>query len=276
MRMLGCAAIVGSSVMAIEIPLARGQAERALRATGITLLSQLGPGLVGPPQLVELNGERMWLASTVSPHDVARVLSEFERHCERFLTSSSVSQDGVGYLACLSRSAERDPRSLVARVREFTLTGDLSRLGDARYVVAKPDLASGKTHVLSMWTEGRFNLSAMFPDSSDVPGGDSEDVPRPPDSVRILSARMNERPYAVHMYASRKTSAEVLDYYARELGRQGFSGIEAPSAADAHAFVRDGSGVIVTASSTSNGGACVSLLELGSRGYVGAQMKEAP
>jgi DNA primase len=60
---------------------------------------------------------------------------------------------------------------LIRRVTEFSLTGDAARLGDMRYVAARKQ-DNGKTQVIAIWSEGKFDIAAMFPDEGDAPGTD--------------------------------------------------------------------------------------------------------
>jgi hypothetical protein len=272
---VGYAIVIGLGVMALGVPVARAGAEHAMQATGLSLLDQFGPELVGPPQAVNLNGERMWLASSVTPLGVSDVLDEFGQNCQRWLASRSIDPHGVGQLACLASPDDREPASLFRRARDFAQSGDLSRLGDARYIVARPDAATGNTHVLSVWTQGHFDLPAMFPTSGDVPGGDPEEVPRPQDSVRILSARVVGRSYALHVYATSRSSAEVLEFYVQELKHRGFS-LQAEHATNARTFIKEGRAVFVVTSVAAGGRVGVSLLEMARPGHVEARAQEAP
>lgn len=270
-----CTAVIGFGVVGFGVPMAQAHAERALRAAGHTLFSQLSPDLLEPAQTLSLNGERMLLASVVTSRDVSSVLTEFKQRCQPLLQSSSLDPDGTGHLACFASSPEGSSRSLLARAREFAQSGDLSRLGDALYVVAKPDTKPGFTHVISVWTEGKFDLAAMFSNSGDAPGTDPQMVPRPPNSVRIVSAKVVERPYALHLYTTQESSRDVLEFYVRELKKRGFYALEAQEGIASRGFTKDGAGVIVSTSSTASGRVCVSLVELGTPGYMGTHPKEA-
>jgi hypothetical protein len=67
---------------------------------------------------------------------------------------------------------------LTSRLQDFAKTGDLSAVGELRYVLAHR--VDGKTAVLTMWTEGPTPLLKMFPTSGDAPGRDPQEVPRAP------------------------------------------------------------------------------------------------
>ena len=292
---------------ALMLPQARAAAEEAAKQSGLELLKQIGPALVGEPEVALLNGQRMSLASKLTPLSVSQVIERFSQHCRensgglageiealprgtaalqqlpealrdpsRWLSSETIAQDGkVGQIACVARKNSGGGLSgLVERVLAFTESGDLAELGDARYVVARRDDASGQTHVLAMWTEGKFNIPEMFASSGDAPGTDSRDVPRPPDARRVLSAEMAHRSYALRMYDTQLSHAEVLAYYEQQLEPRGFIVHPLPNASNeldlndhVRAFSKDGVAVIVVTSQTPAEQTGVSIIEMGSLGF---------
>jgi hypothetical protein len=163
---------------------------------------------------------------------------------------------------------------LVDRIVAFTESGDLAEIGDARYIIARRDEASGQTHVLAMWTEGKFNIPEMFSDSGDAPGSDSAVAPRPPDARRVLSAEMAQRSYAIRMYDTKRSNEEVLSYYEQQLEPRGFLVHPLPHASaeldlndHVRAFSKDGAAVIVVTTQTPAEQTGVSIIELGSMGF---------
>jgi hypothetical protein len=246
----------------------------------------------------------MSLASQLTPLSVEQVIERFGQHCRehsaglasefaalpkaaaalqqlpeelrdpsRWLSSATIAKDGkLGQIACIARKGGGG--GLVDRILAFTASGDLAELGDARYVVARRDDESGQTHVLAMWTEGKFNIPEMFADSGDAPGADSRDVPRPPNARRVLSAEMAYRSYAIRMYDTERSHAEVLSYYEQQLGPRGFLNHPLPHASaeldlndHVRAFSKDGVAVIVVTSQTPAEQTGVSIIEIGSRGF---------
>jgi hypothetical protein len=301
---LACANLAFSALM---LPQASAAAEEAAKRSGLELLEQIGPTLVGPPQVALINGQRMSLASKLTPLGVEQVIERFAEHCRehsaglaseiarlpngaaalerlpaelrdpsRWLSSKTIASDHkAGQIACIARKDSGGGlKGLANRVLAFTETGDLAEIGDARYIVARRDEASGQTHVLAMWTEGKFNIPEMFSDSGDAPGSDSRDVPRPPDARRVLSAEMAHRSYALRMYDTKHSNEEVLAYYERELTLRGFLNHSLPhSSAEldlndhVRAFSKDGAAVIVVATQTPAEQTGVSVIEMGSMGY---------
>lgn len=305
-------AVANFALTAISLPRARAAAEEALKQGGLSLLQQLGPQLVGEPQVATINGQRMSLASKVTTLGVDQVLGRVEQYCHdnsgglaqeltampssaaalqtlpnglrdpaAWLTARQTATDGsAGQVACVARKDSGGGlKGLTDRLLAFTDTGDLAELGDARYVVARRDQKAGNTLILAMWTDGSFNVPAMFPETGDAPGSDSLHVPRPPASRRVLTAEIAERPYALRMYDTKQTHAEVLSYYEQQMGQRGFRRHELPPT-DAsgeldlnqhvRAFSKGGAAVIVVTNDTPGDETGVSLIEMGSLGFAQA------
>ena len=61
-----------------------------------------------------------------------------------------------------------------------------------------------------------FNIQEFMPGDNDVPGPEHSDLPRPPDSVRVLSSYEEGHPYLVSMLLSPASSKEELIRWYRE------------------------------------------------------------
>jgi len=307
LRVAAFLAAANLTFSALMLPQARAAAEEAAKKSGLELLRQIGPTLVGPPEVALINGQRMSLASKLTPLSVDQVIERFGQHCRehsaglaseiaalpkgaaalerlpeelrdpsRWLSSETIADDHkTGQIACIARKDSGGGlKGLVDRIIAFTESGDLAEIGDARYVVARRDDASGQTHVLAMWTEGKFNIPEMFSESGDAPGSDSATVPRPPEARRVLSAEMARRSYAIRMYDTKHTNEEVLSYYERQLEPSGFlvhplphSSAELDLNDHVRAFSKDGAAVIVVTTQTPAEQTGVSIIELGSMGF---------
>lgn len=282
-------------------------AERAVQRFGVQLTKELGGQLVGEPQAVSVDGQLMFLAAKETALPVKSVLDQFDGHCEahsgglreefakipgfeqrKWALPESMRDPGrigiirsdaghasasetEGHLVCIAQPGNGGGvAGVVERVKEFLATGDVSRIGDMRYVAARK-MADGKTQVIAVWTEGAFNIEAMFPDRGDAPGSDAPDVPRPPEAIRRLSAVVPERPYAVRSYDSTLAPAEVLTFYDRKLTAAGWE--TRPSALsdagpelrpdETRAFTRDGRALLVSAKLQGPGETSVTTIELG-------------
>ena len=67
--------------------------------------------------------------------------------------------------------------------RTAAVARHLGRLGDLRYVYARA-LEGGRSHVVTVWTEGSIRLDRLFPTGGDAPGEDPPALPRPPGLAR--------------------------------------------------------------------------------------------
>lgn len=227
---------------------AYAELERTVLRLGDKLVGELGPGLVGDPQAVVLNGQPLFLGASSSSLTVQQVLESFERNCRagsrdmdsllgggaaasasnepahdrwlRVLDQARVlrvENETEGMLGCLApRNGQPGVAGLVDSVRAFMESGDLSQLGDLRYVTART-ASSGQTQVIAVWTEGPFQLASIFPEQGDAPGSDMSDVPRPPASVRAVCATAPQRSFAYRLYESAQSAPEVLSFYERTL-----------------------------------------------------------
>lgn len=312
LRVVTFLTVANLTVTALALPQARASADEAVKRSGLALLQQLGPELVGEPEVATINGQRMSLGAKVTPLGVEPVLGRFEQYCHEnsgglaqelnampataaaldklpsglrdpsaWLTSRQTATDGkAGQVACVARKGSGGGlQGLMDRILAFTDSGDLGELGDARYVVARRDEKAGNTLVLAMWTEGSFNIPAMFPETGDAPGSDSRHLPRPPASRRVLTAEIGDHPYALRMYDTKQTHAEVLKFYEQQMQPRGFRQHELPPT-DAsgeldlnqhvRAFSKDGVAVVVVTNDTPEDQTGVSLIEMGSVGFANA------
>lgn len=291
---------VGMGSLALGAPLARASVEDAALRGGLELLEQLGPTVIGAPQAVELNGQRIWLASKVTPLPVAEVLAGVERGCSRFTSSvaklpeslrsllprdsgllSTRGGDSLAQLACFEGNSQS--KSLFERAKAFVASGDLASFGSARYVVARRDADARNTHVLALWTEGAFNLRTLFPATGDADGSDSALVSRPARSVRILCAQRRDSAGGIRVYRTPEPQRGVLDALSKELEQKGFAAASLPAgrgsddlAAWARAYFKDGVGVILSASDGLGDGTTVSIIELETSGRAAVEQPEAP
>ncbi len=312
LRVVAFLTVANLTVTALYLPQARANAEEAVKRSGLALLQQLGPALVGDPEVAIINGQRMSLGSKVTPLGVDQVLGRFEQYCHdnsgglsqelhampatvaaleklpsglrdpsAWLTARQTATDGTaGQVACVARkNSGGGLQGLMDRVMAFTDSGDLGELGDARYVVARRDEKAGNTLILAMWTEGSFNIPAMFPETGDAPGSDSRHLPRPPASRRVLTAEITDHPYALRMYDTKKTHAEVLKFYEQQMEPRGFRLHELPPTDESgqldlndhvRAFSKNGVAVIVVTNDTPDEQTGVSLIEMGSLGFANA------
>jgi hypothetical protein len=263
-----------------------GSAEKSLLDMGAGL-AVMGD-VLGPTYRVRLNGEPMNVASATTDMTVGQVLDQFEKECrehtggmeEEFKKLSDSLNgnlppnlrgpagmgilrkelDGQGMVACLARDDKGGRGTILAAVKEVLATGDLAPLGKLRYVNAERR-SDGKTHVLTVWTDGTFRVGRMFPESGDAPGADPGYM-RPLDARRVLSAGVDGTPFGIQVYDSTASPEAVLDHYDREMSAQGWRSIEGPAevsdaAKNGRAYTRAGVDLMVGAERKRNDGRTV-------------------
>ena len=302
-------AMVGGVCGVLSLRAARAHAEERLETIGQALMGKLGPLVMGRPEKVTVNGQTMFIALTVTPLSPGEVSARLEKYChdhsgglgaaigeipsefrgqkipeelrdpDTWLTMKGGDPAEFAQIACVASDRERSLEGFVAGLNAFLASSDVAELGQFRYVVARK-VRGGKTHVLATWTEGRFPIDRMFPPTGDAPGSDAAEVPRPPDSVRLLSAEVSGHPYSVRMYETNQAPAAVLERYDVTMPARGFRSsaiwletndtraTDKPSYA--RAFERGGALVLVVAieEPVTGKGTQVSLIEIGTRGKV--------
>jgi hypothetical protein len=249
-------------------------------------------GDIGEKQPIILNGQRIYVASSVHELSVEETLDRAETLCkqghpgqfnqppDQLLDSASTTLERGGNPSRAMVRQERDNRGVVlcfappeGRVHDdsvrtkiksfmgFMASGDLEAIGHLRYMYAKKT-DSGRTHLIRVWTDGPFNLYAMARNGDkDAPGTDPDDAPRPPDSVRLLSATVDVAPYAVRVYETRRTPTEISAAYDKEMPELGWKRLVADG--DTRVYQRNDVTVFVTPS-VQKEGVLVSMLHMGS------------
>jgi hypothetical protein len=252
LRMLVFFSVATAVCLFFALRTARAEGEKRTRELGHKLLTQLGPLVLEKPATVRINGQRMFISSSLTSLEADAVLARFETYCAensgglgeafrslpkhvkgaqvpkelgdpaKWLTlRQGTDQRDLGELACFARSDSTTLAGFAARLTRVLETGDLSELGDMRYVVARRATAN-TTHVLAIWTEGNFKILDMFPEHGDASGSDSPNVSRPPASRRLLSAEATGQPYAARIYETQKAPGEILSFYDTDMAKRGY------------------------------------------------------
>jgi hypothetical protein len=288
-----------ASVWSLRAALA--DADVAVQRTMDALVAELGPQLIGTPEELSINGQTLKVAVHSSELDVSAALDRFALHCagraeaplplgpargvvakpeldetsvERLLARLSVLRRETkeeGRLLCFAREDGHGLRTALAALRGSAEHADLSALGKLRYVSARRQ-QDERTQLIVVWAEQPLRIAALLPERGDAPGSDMHDVPRPPVSTRDLSVSARGRDYALRLYRTRKSRAELLVFYDHELAQRGFQKVPVlPSGGDdlgqglaARAFVREGRALAIgIQESAETGEAQVSLIDLG-------------
>jgi hypothetical protein len=232
----------------------------------------------GKRRPLRINGEAIYVGAVTVDTPVVEVLDRAEAGCRSRSAGAVRDLDGVpesvrahlpqgsaasgvlrenrlgrGVVACLVRDDDTPGlglKDLTARLSALAGSGDLAEVGRLRYVFAETT-ASGRTRVVSAWTEGSFNLYAILPKAgSDAPGTDAADAPRPPRAQRILSADIEGVPYGVRLYDTPASPAEVIGVYDREMAGRGWEpAFGTPGdGPDQRAYTRPGADLMVITS----------------------------
>jgi hypothetical protein len=318
LRLLAFFSVVSAISLFFALRTARAEGEKRTRELGHKLLTQLGPLVLDEPSTVRINGQRVFISSSLTSLESDEVLNRFEKYCadnsgglrEAFRTlpkhlkgaqvppelgdpakwltlRQGTEQRDLGEVACFARSDATTPAGFADRLTRLLETGDLSELGDMRYVVARRATAN-TTHVLAIWTEGNFKLLDMFPEHGDARGSDSPNVPRPPASRRLLSAEATGQPYAARIYETQKEPGEILAFYDTDMSKRGYvaepvwkeHGTDKRLTATpsyARAFSKNGAIIVVSAmpEPVHKEATQVAIAEVGSRGSIEGIAKAA-
>jgi hypothetical protein len=264
--------------------------EQAL-ATG-RQLAKLGEFTKDSERLL-LNGQPLNISSATTDLSVGQVLDRFEALCKEegvmprdFREVKELLQDptlakqaarlnygvlrqetkGDGVIACAVTNPAHGKRRFWDGMAAFAESWDLSEVGHLRYAYVRR-LESGHSHVLTAWTDGSFKVTAMVPptEGADAPGADSPNVPRPPSSVRYLSAAAEGRPHGVRVYESTASASEILASYEKQLTARGFEAIFIGENAPEARYFSKGDVDVVVAAHQNGDRAVVSTLE--TRGF---------
>lgn len=258
-------------------------------------VGELGP--LVEPRTIRLNGAQIRLRVQTAPKKkVKDVLDAFHQRCrerngrfyeqltakelEKKLDLPSIARlDGVlrteggeaGAIACLDIGDERaTSASILERAQRFLASGDAHEFGELRYVRAEQ--VGENVFAVMLWTDGPFKITEMFPAHGDAPGLDFQDLPRPPQSRRVVSAWEEGQAPALNMYTSAGQSAQTLEaFYRRELPKLGWQ-FTTP-AADSTAkrargmmVMRDGVTAVIAMDSDSHGNGIASIVPSGTQG----------
>jgi len=277
-----------AAYVALLLAVACVWAFRSARAEMAQLSLQLGRDLLPLSDLlterarVDINGERIWVASALSPQPIREILDRFESYCrgegvsghtwgsgasatDKLSVSKLVdvgvlrSEDGAeGAVFCLPGGAEkRDP--FPRRLGEFLRTKDLGQLGRVRYAYIRRE--RGMSQVLTLWSDEHLRLDKMVGMADEEPGFDNPDLPRPIRSRRIVSATIDGTPYGARGYVSQADPKDVLAAYSDAMVSRGF---RAATTADplTLGFLRDGSLVTIRADRRAEG-TVIGVAEMG-------------
>ncbi len=207
---------------------------------------------------VNINNQPIYIANSSTTDSPSAVLDRFEAFCNRDTAFSDTqwrdlanvkgrpipgaSKAGLnklgvmrkddearhdGMVMCFTRDGKQTTPFLDA-IRTFGQTGDISDLGNMRYVHVSR-AKSGNTLVQTVWTEGKFNLREIVSDRpGDAPGSDPAVLPRPAHSERRFTALAMGAPYAARIYQSSDAPEVALKQYDQEMDKRGWIIVDNP------------------------------------------------
>ncbi len=264
LRVSGFAIFAAAIATVASLRSARAHLHEGMQQLARQLMPYAQEATMESPRRVDLNGESMYLAMGTSHDSPEAVLDWYEARCAhvsgqltravRAASQSAASLDGAafnqlwtaspgrrtrsletvrsgddreGYVACVDTGAvSLSPTDIIRRIRAVVDTGDLGQLGGLRYVYAQRGISG--TRILTVATEGHFNLFRMFPTQGDAPGSEAVALPRFPGMRRVLSAHEDGTPYGLAMYSVHAPVSDVRGYYTRTMPTQGWDAIEVP------------------------------------------------
>ena len=257
---------------------AEARAGEALLGFGAELFEWQGAQFHTSPRRLTVNGLELRLVTASTDLPVPDVLDRFEGLCRKKsgvamptgvkLALPAAPLDGVlrsgsereGVVACADTNGPLELLDIAPRIERLASTGDLSELGELRYFIARR--SGNTTTVIALWTEGGAPLLKMFPQTGDAPGRDPEDVPRPENVQRLLTAAEHAAPYSVTLYRANSWRPDaLLNRYVDALRRGGWS-VDSPTGGKsvvAHKGIRT---IAVTVSRTKAGRTVASVTEL--------------
>jgi hypothetical protein len=301
LRVQAYLATVAFVLLGAKLGLAYRTTEHTLREVGGQMVEYLRASVDGA-ESVSLNGETFAFASMTSDESVEQVLTATEQACaansgniaaeldpvieqtqksdarlgliepEKLTTLRRDSRAGrqSGDVTCLTRGqadgADAEHPGFLARLERFADTLELGQLGEAHYLHAARDESSGKTTILYVRSLGALKLGNLFPEGGgDAPGRDPPDIPRPPGSVRTLSAQIDRTSDGFYSYESPQAAETVLAFYDRQLEgaweRMRLDEQE-PELKLSRAYARESRATYVVAEPRDGGGSDVALILL--------------
>lgn len=275
--------LVVTTLCAFSLRAAEARAGESLRGFASELLSWKSATFSSKPRNLWLNGAQFHLVSASSPLSVSETLDRLDDVChqhgglagaEQALSRAVGQHDHAsaswlrgafreestheGFVACLDTGGALGPSELAKRIHAFASSGNLTDLGELRYVLAHRQ--GDTTTALVLWTQGDFPLLRMFPEHGDAPGADPLGVPRPSQAERVLSAAERDAPYSLTLYRISSGPAAALAEYLDGLKRAGW--IVTPGQPNTAVARQGGRTVLIGAAATSPLKTTLSVLRL--------------
>jgi hypothetical protein len=239
---------------------------RALNVNGIVLHVSSGSSQRSVDEVLDFFHDRCQRAGAAFAHHLLQAAGAgpTPQPREHLLDATLRAQDDQrGHLACLDLGSEKlGVEELMARLRAFITTLDVSRVGELRFVWARRE--HNYTKYVAMWTAGSLSLREAFPETGDAPGVDLDELPRPHGAQRVLSAYQQDRAPLLLGYRALGTVTEVEKRYREQLSSHGFAVRSEPLDAGGRwlSIIGPRGAALALLTTDARGGARVSLVPL--------------
>ncbi len=240
----------------VSVRSARAQVNEGLRHLARQLMPYVEQGVMEAPRRVVLNGESLYLSMGTTRDSVEAVLDYYESRCARssgHLSDSLLALDHAsfnrlwapgarraasietvrfgdttgGYVACLDvGETQLTPQEILRRAEAMIASGDLSRYGELRYAYVTRGTTG--TRILTVATQGQFNILRLFPTEGDAPGTDIPGLARYPSMRRVISAYEDGVPNKLGVYTVRAPAAQVRSWYRDQMAHRGWTILDLP------------------------------------------------
>ena len=199
---------------------------------------------------ITIDGQSMWVGSSTTKDSAKNVLDRYEGYCQtnaaqpgaswRELADktdaakaeSSILKTGIlrggtateGTILCFTHTNQSKP-TLKESLSTLAQTGDLGALGSVRYVYAHEEGTS--TIVLTAWTDEKFDILKLTPaEGKDVTGDELPEIPRPPETDRVLATRIERTPFGINAYRGKGSPASVVAFYDDAMQKKGWFALD--------------------------------------------------
>jgi hypothetical protein len=276
-----CTGVI-TALLVVGASRARGDVGEKMIALGRELMPLAD--LIKGAQRATVNGQTLYIATAMTDESLPQVLDRYEAHCrehtggfaEEFAAVPQRVQDemakrapaawsqrlgivreqkdGEGMVVCIAQPDDDGIRGFARRVTQFLDDGELSHLGNMRYAYVQK-METGRTHVLTTFTEGSFNIYRVVGTDDVHPREELAGVPLPANATTPMTFRMEGMPYAVQSFATPETPDQVAAYYLRELPLRGWERVAGPGDLFGNLVMRrNGVTLLVTALQIEEGG----------------------
>ncbi|MDP3276819.1 MAG: hypothetical protein Q8Q09_16585 [Deltaproteobacteria bacterium] len=244
----------------MAIKAAADTSREGMVAVGRSMLRYSDGRALSQARTLSLNGARLKFSTGSTPDSVRQVIDHYAADCRRndgqlgeqfrsmlpalrersqapapatpdfaetadSFTMFRFSGDSEGMLFCFDvGTARMDLREFSRRLEQVAATGDLSKVGNFRYVFASRATPSDRsTHIVGFWGDGSpVNVTTMFPATGDAPGREVTGAARPTGLRRMFNAYEVGVPYSLSMYSGTVPIGRVEDQLRREMVSNGW------------------------------------------------------